>query len=159
MVSIPLWLETNWLNIIQSAGIIGGLLFTAFTFRRDAKGRRASDLLALAEQHRDIWSEVYRKPELRRINHAEVDLISSRVTPEEEEFLNLVFVHAFTTWLLAESGTLPLLSLKTLALDIGTFLKKPIPLAVWKSSKDTRDPRFVKFVDECIQRAAAVSAK
>lgn len=159
MVSIPLWLETNWLNIVQSTGIVGGLLFTAVTFRRDAKARRATDLLTLAEQHRDLWSEIYRKPGLKRINHAEADLIGSRITPEEEEFLNLVFVHAFTTWLLAQSGTMPLLSLETLALDIGMFLKKPIPLAVWKSSKHTRDPNFVKFVDECIQKAAELSPK
>jgi len=150
MASVALWLEANWLSLIQSVGIVGGLLFTAFTLRRDSKARRASDLLTLAAQHRELWSEVHRRPDLRRINDANVDLVSHPITPEEEEFLNLVFVHIFTTWLLSQGGAMPLLPIESLAVDVRSFVKQPLPHFVWQSSKNSRDPRFVRFVEECI---------
>ena len=158
MASIPLWLEQNWLNIFQSAGIVGSLFFTAYTLKRDSKARQASDILKLSEQHRELWAEVYRNPELRRITDEKADLILSRgASPQEEEFLNLVFVHTYTTWLMAKNETLPFLNLEMLGIDMGTFLKKPVPLAVWKATKAGRDPEFVKFMEQSIATAESSS--
>lgn len=108
MAALPVWLEQNWFPLLQSTGIIGGLLFTALSVRRDTRARRAADLLKLAEQHRDLWSEIHRRPELSRILSADVDLLSSPITPVEKEFLDIVFVHFYTGWLLAKERAIGL---------------------------------------------------
>jgi hypothetical protein len=150
VASLSLWLRDNWFSLLQGTGIIGGLFFTAMSIRRDTKARRTTDLLALAQQHRDLWAELHRKPELGRILKEGVDLVSGPIKPAEEEFLNVVFVHFYTGWLLANQGALALIPKDALAADIRNFFNLPIPKSVWQQTINSRDPHFVEFVDECV---------
>src|SRR5438552_15988241 len=106
MAGFEEWLTNNWFSLLQSLGIVGGLFFTAASIRRDTAARRASDLLSLSERHQELWSELYRRPELRRIRSKEVDLVAEPVTGAEDAFLKLVFVHFYVGWLLARTGAL-----------------------------------------------------
>jgi hypothetical protein len=44
------WLRDHWFVLLQSAGIIGGLLFTGISLRIDARVRRVGNLLAITAQ-------------------------------------------------------------------------------------------------------------
>jgi hypothetical protein len=153
VASLPLWFKDNWFPLLQSTGIVCGLFFTAISVRRDTKARRTTDLLVLAQQHRDLWGELHRRPELRRIQQKEADLISAPITPAEEEFLNVVFVHFYTGWLLVSEGAIALMPIKALAADIQVFFKLPIPNSVWHQTIKSRDPSFVSFVEKCLAKA------
>src|SRR5258706_16204147 len=104
MAGFEEWLTNNWFSLLQSLGIICGLLFTATAIRRDTAARRASDLLSLSERHQELWSELYRRPELHRIRRKEVDLVAEPVTSMEEEVFKLVFFHFHLGWLLVKRG-------------------------------------------------------
>src|SRR5437763_12845497 len=130
MAGFEEWLTNNWFSLLQSLGIICGLLFTATSIRRDTAARRASDLLSLSERHQDLWSELYRRPELSRIRRKEVDLLGEPVTAAEAEFLRLVFVHFHVGWLLVKRGGL--IQMRALKEDVRTFFSLPIPRTVWK---------------------------
>ena len=104
MAALDEWVTNNWFSLLQSLGIICGLFFTATAIRRDTAARRASDLLSLSERHQELWSELYRRPELSRIRRKEVDLLAEPVTAAETEFLRLVFVHFHVGWLLVKRG-------------------------------------------------------
>ena len=106
-----------------------------------------SDLLALTEQHRELWREVQRRTDLKRILALEVDLIAAPLTVAEEEFLNMVIVHFNTGWLLARQGAV--LNLKMLAADARDFFRLPLPKEVWNQTKRARDPAFVRFIERC----------
>jgi hypothetical protein len=151
VAALSLWLQQNWFTLLQSAGIIFGLLFTALTIRRDTKARRATDLLSLAQHHRELWGELHRRPELRRVLENVVDLIAAPITPAEQEFLNVVFVHFYTGWLLAKSGVVAMIPKRAVAADIRSFFSLPIPNAVWQQSRECRDPKFVQFVEKCLR--------
>ena len=88
------WLSSNWFVLLQSLGIIGGLIFTGVSLWIDARVRRVSNLISLTNQHRDIWTEVYRRPALARVldPHADTDL--APVTAEEEIFVTLLILHS-----------------------------------------------------------------
>jgi hypothetical protein len=148
VVPFPPWISENWFALLQSAGIICGLLFTAAAFRRETRARRTSDLLSLAQQHRDLWSELHRRPDLGRVLSKEADLVGAPMTTAEEEFLNLVCVHFYTGWLLAKTGSLSLLSLDALATDVHAFFSLPLPKCFWRTARSSRDPKFVGFVDK-----------
>lgn len=150
MAAFLVWLNDNWFILLQSAGIIGSLLFAGSTIRLEAKARKLSDLLALTEQHRELWKEVRERPELARISRADVDLIAHPITEQEEEFLNMVIVHFNTGWLLAREGAL--LTLEVLAQDAVSFFSLPIPRAVWQQTRQNRDPNFVSFVESRSQK-------
>lgn len=142
------WLNHHWFSCLQSLGIIGGLLFTAISLRREGKAKRLSNILQLNAQHRELWSEVSRRPELARIFQTEVDILSHPITAAEENFLQLVISHFdIGFWVVRQKTILPLSSFKK---DVQWFFALPIPKRIWQESKSTRDPRFVSFVDAAI---------
>lgn len=142
-------LESNWFNLVQSVGIVASLLFAAVTIHRESRAHQMTALLALDEQHRDLWSELHRRPELARILAPEVDLVGKPVTTAESEFLNTVFVHFCTGWrLAAEHGVL---SVDDLQRDLVGFLARPIPHQVWKQTLNIREQRFVAFVEAALR--------
>lgn len=150
MGEVQAFVQLNWFNLVQSAGIMASLLFAATTIRRESKTHRMNALLALDEQHRELWSELHRRPELRRILAHEVDLVGNPVSIAESEFLNTVFVHYCTGWrLAAEHGVLFEDDVRR---DIVDFLMRPIPVQVWRDTAATREKRFVAFVEDARAR-------
>jgi len=143
------WLETNWFTLVQSVGIVGSLWFAVAAFRREVASRKVGDLLTLSQHHRDLWSEVHRRPELGRVLQREVDFVASPISLAEEEFLNVVIVHFQTSWLLAREGAM--LTLDVLAADVRWFFSLPLPRAVWQRTREFRDPIFVEFVESAVQ--------
>lgn len=146
MGAFAAFLEANWFTVIQSVGIIASLLFAAVTLRQESKSKRMTALLVLQEQHRDLWSELHRRPELTRILEPAPDLVAKPVTAAEAEFLNTVFVHFCTGWRLATEHRI--LSPSDLERDIVTFLDIPIPLQVWLRTIGIREKRFLEFVEK-----------
>ena len=145
------WLEQNWFSLTQTVGIVAGLVFTGWTLRRDRKDRRTAHFLALAEQHRELWSEAVRNPELCRVFQESIDLEKEPVSEREAEFLDVVIYHFNTGWELAKLGEV--LSLDVFALDAKTFFSLPIPHSVWARSRHRRDPAFVAFIDSCLGKS------
>ena len=123
-------------------------MFTALSIRQATDARKAGDLLALTEQHRNLWNEVYSRPGLTRIYEEKIDLLASPVTVAEVRFLNEVIVHFHTGWQIACHGSL--LTLQAMKADARTFFKLPLPYAVWQQTKETRDPKFVRFIEACL---------
>jgi len=143
-----LWLKDNWFTLLQTVGIVGGLLFTAVSVRQSTKARRASDLLSLTQQHRELWAEVYTRSGLERIFAEHVDLVGNPITVAEERFLNQVIVHFQTGWELSRNGFL--LPRSAMEKDVYSFFSLPLPQFVWKQSKDGREPEFVRFVEKAL---------
>ncbi len=95
------WLKENWFSLVQTLGIAAGILFTALTLRQDLHERRVSDYLALASQHRELWSQLQGNPRLSRLLAPDRNLVREPVTRDERLFLELTFTHFHTGWLLA----------------------------------------------------------
>lgn len=153
MAHLFTWLNQNWFTLIQTLGIIGSLLLTTAALRRDTGARRLGDFLTLAGHHRELWSEIHRNPELRRIFSPEVDLLAHPITPAEQEFLNLVIVHFHTGWHLAKQGAVH--SLDVIATDARSFFALPVPRAVWEATRECRDPEFQRFIDQALGKKSA----
>ena len=78
----------------------------------------------------------------------EADLVSHPVTVAEHEYLDLAIYHFYTCY---ELGTeCGLISLDILALDARSFFAKPIPQAVWRETRASRAPAFVRFIEIAI---------
>lgn len=142
-------IEDNWFNFVQTLGIIAGLLFTAISVRREGRNVHIGERLNLLEQHRDLWAQMFTRPELQRVKHPNPDLISNPISTAEREFLSLVIVHFETGWQLAKAGRVN--SLATLRSDASTFFNLPIPRTVWEETKSQRDHQFRRFVEESLK--------
>ena len=70
----------NTLPLLESAGIIGGLFFTSWSLRIDAKVRRVQNLLTLTAHHREIWNELYKIPTLKRVVDPKADIAKQPIS-------------------------------------------------------------------------------
>ena len=81
------WSAAHWFELLQSAGIICGLLFTGFALRADKKVIGVQTLFTITEHHRDLWTQLYSRPELSRVLLEQPDLKSRQITTDEERFI------------------------------------------------------------------------
>jgi hypothetical protein len=143
------WVAEHWLDLLQSAGIGGGLFFTAVTLRTDTKARRLQSLFTLTKSHREIWSEIYRRPDLSRILDPKADLAAQAVTKEETLFVNFLIFHLNNSYRAIQDDLYA--RPEGLNEDIKGFFALPIPKFVWSHAKNLQDRNFVAFVEDAIR--------
>ena len=140
------WIREHGFDLVGVVGIIASLGFTALSFRKDERSRRIGNLLALTSAHRDIWSQLFSRPELARILETDPDLIRTPVTNEEALFVTFLLLHLNATWQAMEEGVFR--PRQAVARDIRWFFSRPIPRSVWEKSKAFQDADFVRFVED-----------
>jgi len=145
------WIEQNWLALIQTGALAGGLLFTGIAVLLDARARRVGNLIQLTQQHRDLWERLYMQPELARILDPDADPAHLPVTAQEETFVIFIILHLSNTYYAMRAGFFQ--KLRGLRKDIERFFSLPIPRAVWEKVKDLQDELFVQFVEESFASA------
>lgn len=145
MTSLSAWMAQHGFDLLQSLGIVGGLLLTTLTVRLDLKSRWVENHLKITQHHRDLWRQLSQNPELKRILQADIDLEKTPVTTEEERFVTMVILHLNTHYYATTQRMLR--KPEGLAKDVSTFFALPIPKAIWSQSRHLRDRRFGAFVD------------
>jgi len=138
-------LSSQWFELVQTAGIVAGLLLTAASLRQEAKARRVSNLITLTAQHREIWTKFLSRPSLSRVLDTTADTDIRPVSAEERTFLKFLIVHFLTAY--RASCLNETVSLGKLGEEAGTFFTLPIPGAVWDEVKSVHDDDFVEFVE------------
>ncbi len=139
------WLGPNWFILLQSVGIVGSLFFTADALREDAKARRVSNLITITGHHRDIWTQLYRRPDLARVLDSQANVDHEPIRDEEELFISLLILHLSSVFHAMNQGLY--LKPEGLRKDIDWFFSLPIPKSVWNRNKALQDVAFVSFVE------------
>lgn len=142
------WLVQHWVDLVQSVGIIGGLVFTALSARTDSDVRRVANLLTITKHHRDIWTWFYERPDLLRVIDPNPDLEKHPITKAEELFVTLVVLHLSSAQEAIKQGMFA--APDRLQMDVRLFFSPPIPRAVWERIKPLQDSDFAAFVQSCL---------
>jgi len=145
------WVNGNF-NLIQTVGIVGGLLTSAAALftnaaasKRDAISREIDNILTLSEHHSNLWGQVVQNPELQRILLSDVDVVKVPPTVAEEVFINKAFAQYLTSWRIVNAGGM--IKRKELEADAKWFFSLPLPHAVWEKTKGSKNQEFVRFID------------
>lgn len=141
------WALEHWLELLNAVGVVGSLLFTAFSLREETKTRRVTNLLTLTQNHREIWSLLLRNPELGRVLDAGVNPQLHPVTPEEELLVNFLIQHLNVAYHAMRDRLY--VRPEGMYRDVAEFFSLPIPQVVWEQLKWMQDEDFVAFVEEC----------
>lgn len=136
------WLRDNWSPLLQ----ILGLFFTGLALLLQTIERRIANLFEATKQHREIWSAIHERDDLRRIDAAAADLQIQPVTSEEELHVSFIILHFATNFRAAKFGMFFLPT--QIRLDIDDFFSRPIPRAVWEKLRRFQEPDFVRFVEQ-----------
>lgn len=139
------WVGYNWLALVQTGVVAGGMLLMGIAVLLDARARRVGNLIQLTQQHRDLWERLYTQPELARILDPAADPARTPVTVEEELFVIFLILHLSSTYYAMRAGFFQ--KLRKLRKDIERLFSLPIPRAVWGKVKDLQEEPFVRFVE------------
>ena len=142
------WLLNHALDLVQDLGIIGGFLFTGYSIHKERQAREIQNLIAIKQEHTEIWKQVYDRPKLHRVLKPDADLESQPLHDEEWLFVRSLIIHLDTVYLAKKAGLL--LNLEGLERDIKGFFTLPIPSVVWSDVKVFQDSDFVAFVETCL---------
>ncbi len=135
----------NWIDILQSIGIIAGLLTSAYTIHKDAEVQRVQNLFTLTKNHREIWSQVTEKPELWRVLDPAPDLSQNPITEAERLFVLFLVLHLASSFEATKHGMY--FAERGLRTDVREFFGLPIAREVWDQIKKYQQPQFVSFVE------------
>jgi hypothetical protein len=127
------WIGQNWLALVQTVALGGGLLFTGIAVLLDARARRVGNLIQLTQQHRDLWERLYAQSKLARILDPAAITAKTPVTVEEERFVIFLILHLSNTYYATRAGFYQ--KLPGLRKDIERFFSLPIPRAGWESRR------------------------
>lgn len=155
-IGIEQWLRDHWFPLLQSLGVIGGLLFTGWNIRAANKARRLSTLLEVAKSHRDIWGKAFGNPSMQRVLASDRDLLFEPMSQDERVFATLMIIHLSCLFEARKSKSM--LPLEHLEDDMRDFMEMPVPRAVWLLMKGYQNDDFVAFVDAILTPLPAVSA-
>lgn len=147
------WLAEHMEEIIQYAGIIGGLFFTGYTLRTDSKVRQAETLIEINKQHRELWLHFYENRQLAQIFNSNRDISTHPLADEEVHFVNFLINHLYTAFFALKSGIY--VPQKGLPDDIRRFFSYPSVKTIWTAKKHLYDDDFQRF----IERSLAESGK
>ena len=142
------WVAQNGQDVLQAAGIIAGLAFTAHGLHTDTRSRQIQTLITLTEQHRDIWEEVSKHPALARIMDRHVDLRDRPITPEEARFVGFVILHIHC-WFRAQLAG-EVVPIEAFERDLRALFALPVAAHVWEQRRSYLDRDFVEFVDRAL---------
>jgi hypothetical protein len=139
------WLSNNWFTGLNTVAIIAALIYPQISLRRDERSRRVGNLFQLTGQHHDVWSQLFTKPELKRLLRADVDITQHPATAEEMLFITFLVLNLNSAHYAIKNRLID--SPRRLGTDIRTFFARPIPRAVWTDIRHFQDDDFVAFVE------------
>jgi hypothetical protein len=150
----PSWFVTHWKDILENAGIIGGLLFTGLALQIDARVRRAQTLIEITKQHRELWMYFDEHTKLAGLFDAERDLRHEPLTDAEMRFANFLFLHLRASYgaKRAKIHVLP----EHVEDDWREIFTHPAVAAAWERVKHLHDGKFVALVEEYRRQARPI---
>jgi len=143
------WISQNWFNLFSSFGIIGGLWFTAVSLRSETKTRRVANLLTITANHREVWKEIFNRPELSRVIDPSADLAKQPVTPAEEFFVGMILSNTSSVYETLKDELV--IKQDGLRRDVKSFFSLPVPRAVWIKTKLLQNQDFAAFIESALK--------
>ena len=142
------WIADNWFNLASL--ILGsGLWFTGLSLHAQTKAQRIANLFAAIQNHRELWTDFYHRPELARVLDPSADVINHPPTLQEEGFVKLVVQQTNSVFQALKNGLV--IKPEGLRRDICSFFSLPIPSLVWEKVRVLQNDDFVEFVDACMR--------
>ena len=143
----------NYKELIQSVGgvftiigVLGALLFNAYSLRRNTKVLQINNLFQITQFHRNIWSLTLEHPSLSRVLDKDIDNSKLIVTPEESLFISFLIMHLNLGF--QASKVHAITAIEGTEKDIEIFFSLPIPRKVWVDIKKLQNKDFVTYVEK-----------
>jgi hypothetical protein len=141
------WLSSNAFDFFSIIGVIGSLWLTIISLRSETETRREANLLAITNNHRELWSVYLGNKELARVRDVSANTIKQPVTESERIFVGMVIHHLNSVYYATKKQLV--VKMEGMRRDVAQFLSLPIPREVWDKIKVLQNEDFIAFVESC----------
>lgn len=142
------WVANHWFELLQTF-LGGGIVFFAYSIRKDTRARRITNLIAINGERREAWEKIYEYPELERVLSKDANIKERPVSTGEELFVTSLILHLNTAYQAMNHGEF--ITLEGLQRDVQDFFSLPIPRSVWEQNKRLQNSDFVEFVEKTLK--------
>lgn len=151
------WLAANWFDLLQTLGILAGLIFTGLALRSDTRSRRVATLLQVTQYHREIWGRWLDDPALSRVFDRTLN-DPGDITERERMFVRFLILHLFTVFEASKVGSY--VTIEKQQETVRDLFSRPIFMTVWRELRRFHNADFVEFVDRALLvRSSSKSAQ
>jgi len=144
-MAVSAWLAQHWFDLLQTVGIVGGLVFTGYAVIKDERARVVGNLISIQDQYVRIWKMMIEQSQLARVLKKDLDLKSHPITDSERLFVQLLIVHLDTVRRATREKMF--VEIERAHDDVRDFFGLPIPKAVWEEIRPFQDSEFITFVE------------
>lgn len=148
-MEVTRWLVHHGESLLESIGIIGGLIFTGVGLHRDSRARRVENLFTITQHHRELWQTASQNPALTRVLEADRETLREPPSQQEKLFVRSLILHLGTVYRAIKLDEM--LKPQGMDGDIRAFFLKPVPKLVWNEEKLFQDQDFVIYVEMQVQ--------
>jgi hypothetical protein len=143
------WVLEHGFDVIGALGIIGGLVFTAISFRSEAKTRRVANLLTLTQNHHELWKVFFKDFDVARVLDPNADVAKQPITIGESAYINVMIQHLSSVHRAMQTD----LTIKPEGVknDVRDFFALPLPKAFWSMARPFQNQDFAEFVEQCLK--------
>ena len=136
-----------WFTAVQTIGIIGSLVFAAYTVRRGIAASQLQNYIQLTQYHREVWRMTLELDDLERVRSKDIPDTEFNLTQKEKQFLTFVFLHITCSYEMSKRNEM--ISIDKLKQDISEFIGYPLVLKFWEQNKKYYNDDFSMFITEC----------
>lgn len=137
-------LGAYWFQLLQSVGIVGGLLLNARAQRAAAKAQRVTTSFQLTKYQRDLYETLSSRSDLIRFFQDRVDLATAPLTDPELRFTVSAILHLELAFEAVKAG---MVRIEGLNADAARFINRSIPTAVWLEVRQVQNRDFRDWLD------------
>lgn len=142
----------------QALALIFGIIFTVTQLARTARSAKATNLLAITKNHRELWAMALESPELQELIDPAFSVKAAMdLSAKQRYFVNFVLLHMASTYELTRLHVLTKNS--EIDRDVGALISLPAFTIMWKDLRPYHPCRFQKYVDKCIKEAKEAKKK
>jgi hypothetical protein len=138
------WICIHGLELLQTVGLDGSVLFAAYAIYKEAQARRVGNAIAITGQYRKMRSEIFDHPQLLRVLAADAVIETTPITEIEAIYAAMMINHLSTVYQAMSLGEF--IKLEGLREDAKELMSLPIPRAVWDRIKRMQNKDFVEFI-------------
>ncbi len=137
-------------QVVQISILVLGATLTVLQLGRTARAARATNLLAITKNHREIWTFALEHPDTLELMDPEMPFSGIQdLSNDQRQFADFLLLHMASAHALVKRGLLS--RNRSDRRDVGGVLALPAFRAIWADLQSYHPPRFRRYANKCLK--------
>ena len=137
-------------QVLQICILVVGATLTVLQLGRTARSARATNLLTITKNHREIWTFALDHPDTFELMDPEIPFSGiENLSNDQRQFVNFLLLHMASAHALVKGRLLS--RNRSARRDVGGVLALPAFRAIWAELQSYHPARFRRYANKCLK--------